>query len=99
MVNAQHDITAANSEALSAVRWSSWILVAAVVLSLVSSILIVWRYVGRNVIARLRALSDRMLTLAQGDLKSDLPSGGTDEMAPFRHSHPAFARGSPGANV
>jgi signal transduction histidine kinase/DNA-binding response OmpR family regulator/HAMP domain-containing protein len=78
--NAKRDITAANVEALSVVRWSSWILVAAVVLSVASSILIVWLYVGRNLIARLTALSDRMLTLAAGDLKSALPSGGTDEI-------------------
>jgi adenylate cyclase len=80
VANAKHDITAANAEALSAVGWSSWILVIAVVLSLASSILIVWLYVGRNLIARLRALSDRMLTLAQGDLKSPLPHGGGDEI-------------------
>ena len=78
--NTKQDITGANIEALSVVRWSSWILVTAVVLSLASSILIVWLYVGRNLIARLRALSDRMLTLAQGDLKSPLPQGGTDEI-------------------
>jgi adenylate cyclase len=80
VANAKHDITAANAEALSAVGWSSWILVIAVVLSLASSILIVWLYVGRNLIARLRALSDRMLTLAKGDLKSPLPPSGTDEI-------------------
>ncbi len=78
--NAKQDITGANIEALSVVRWSSWIIVTAVVLSLASSILIVWLYVGRNLIARLRALSDRMLTLARGDLKSPLPQGGTDEI-------------------
>ena len=55
-------------------------LLAVVALSLLSSALIVWLYVGRNIVARLTALSDRMLTLAQGDLKSSLPQGGTDEI-------------------
>src|SRR5215471_4816066 len=55
-------------------------LLAVAALSLVSSALIVWLYVGRNIVARLTALSDRMLTLAQGDLKSSLPQGGTDEI-------------------
>ena len=55
-------------------------LLAVVALSLISSVLIVWLYVGRNIVARLTALSDRMLTLAQGDLKSPLPQGGTDEV-------------------
>jgi signal transduction histidine kinase/CheY-like chemotaxis protein/methyl-accepting chemotaxis protein len=55
-------------------------LAAAVALSLISSVLIGWFYVGRNIVARLAALSDRMLKLAQGDLKSPLPPGGTDEI-------------------
>jgi signal transduction histidine kinase/DNA-binding response OmpR family regulator len=55
-------------------------LAVVVVLSLISSVLIGWFYVGRNIVARLTALSERMLTLAQGDLKSPLPHGGTDEI-------------------
>jgi signal transduction histidine kinase/CheY-like chemotaxis protein/methyl-accepting chemotaxis protein len=55
-------------------------LLAVVALSLISSALIGWLYVGRNVVARLTALSDRMLTLARGDLKSPLPKSGTDEI-------------------
>ena len=55
-------------------------LAVVVALSLISSVLIGWFYVGRNIVARLTALSDRMLTLAQGDLKSPLPQGGTDEI-------------------
>src|SRR5262245_49975564 len=78
--NAKSDITGANVAALSVVEWGTWILIAAVVLSLASSVLIVWLYVGRNIIARLSALSDRMLTLAAGDLKSPLPAGGKDEI-------------------
>jgi adenylate cyclase len=78
--NAKRDITGANIAALSVVRWSTWILIAAVVLSLASSVVIVWLYVGRNIIARLTALSDRMLTLAGGDLKAPLPVGGKDEI-------------------
>src|SRR5438128_2095722 len=57
--NAKSDITGANVAALSVVQWSTWILIAAVVLSLASSVVIVWLYVGRNIIARLTALSDR----------------------------------------
>jgi adenylate cyclase len=78
--NAKSDITGANIAALSVVEWSTWILIAAVVLSLASSVVIVWLYVGRNIIARLTALSDRMLTLAAGDLKLPLPAGGKDEI-------------------
>jgi adenylate cyclase len=55
-------------------------LAVVVALSLICSVLIGWFYVGRNIVARLTALSERMLTLAQGDLKSPLPHGGTDEI-------------------
>jgi adenylate cyclase len=61
-------------------RFGSMGLLAVVALSLISSALIVWLYVGRNIVARITALSDRMLALAQGDLKSPLPQGGTDEI-------------------
>jgi methyl-accepting chemotaxis protein len=43
-------------------------------------VLIVWLYVGRNIVARLSALSDRTFSLARGDLKSPLPEGGGDEI-------------------
>ena len=79
-VAASKDITDANAKALSVVRFSTWVLVIAVMLSLISSMLIVWLYVGRNLVARLTALSDRMLALANGDLKSPLPQGGADEI-------------------
>ena len=87
---AKHEFTGANIEAASVVRWSTWIVIIAVVLSLASSILIVWLYVGRNLIARLTALSDRMLTLARGDLKSPLPFGGTDEIGRMADSLGVF---------
>ena len=80
VAKAKSDITGASSDALSVVKLSTWVLFTAVVLSLASSILIVWLYVGRNLIARLTALSERMLTLAKGDLKSPLPDGGFDEI-------------------
>ena len=59
-------------------------------LSLISSILIVWLYVGRNIVARLTALSDRMLALAGGDLKSPLPAGGPDEIGRMAESLAVF---------
>ena len=56
-VAASKDIADANAKALSVVHFSTWVLVIAVILSLVSSALIVWLYVGRNLIARLTELS------------------------------------------
>jgi signal transduction histidine kinase len=80
VIAAKQGIATATDEALSVQNLGRLGLLAVVALSLISSVLIVWLYVGRNIVARLTALSDRMLTLAQGDLKSPLPQGGTDEI-------------------
>ena len=71
--SSDRDIDAANAEALSVQRVSSAVLIAVVLLSLLSSTLIVWRYVGRNLIGRLTALSDSMLAIAGGNLRAPLP--------------------------
>jgi len=74
------DIRKANLKALSVQRTSTIIMITVVALSLLSSILIVWLYVGRNLIARLTALSDSMLAIADGNLQTRLPAGGEDEI-------------------
>ena len=58
----ERDIADASAQALCCAPFHLTLIVA-VVLSLVSSALIVWLYVGRNLIARLTLLSDRMLAL------------------------------------
>jgi len=50
-------------------------------LSLVSSALIVWLYIGRSIIGRLTALSSSMLAIAGGNLNASLPDNkGGDEI-------------------
>ncbi len=79
---AKQDIGAANQEAVAAQRLGSGVLIGIVLLSLLSSALIVWLYVGRNLIARLTALSDSMLAIARGNLRTPLPPpSGQDEIA------------------
>jgi len=57
------------------------VLLGVVALSLVSSALIVWLYVGRSIVARLTALSGSMLSISGGNLKTPLPaSSGDDEI-------------------
>ncbi|NOR20392.1 MAG: HAMP domain-containing protein [Xanthomonadales bacterium] len=77
---AHSDILNATGEALSVQRTSTMVMIIVVVLSLVCSALIVWLYVGRNLIARLTGLNDSMLAIANGDLKARIPTGGTDEI-------------------
>jgi adenylate cyclase len=74
------DIGAANREALGAQRLGSAVLIGMVLLSLLSSGLIVWLYVDRSLVARLRALSDSMLAIAGGNLRAPLPAAGRDEI-------------------
>jgi class 3 adenylate cyclase len=76
---AERDIALANVEALSTQRLSTGILIAVVLLTIVSSSLIVWLYVGRNIIARLTELSACMESVAGGDLKVHLPSEESDD--------------------
>lgn len=71
----------ANREAQSVQQASAAIMISVVVLSLACSGLIVWLYVDRNLIARLRALSNSMRAIAGGNLETSIPSSGRDEIA------------------
>ncbi len=80
VTGANRDIVQANLEALSVQRVSTAVLIAVVALSLISSTLIVWLYVGRNLIARLTAMSGSMLAIAGGRLDTSIPAAGSDEI-------------------
>jgi signal transduction histidine kinase/HAMP domain-containing protein len=80
VARAEREIRNANLKALSVQRLSTWVLVAVVILSLVSSTLIIWFYVGRNLIARLTALNNSMMAIAGGRLEAAIPAGGSDEI-------------------
>ncbi|MBQ0824702.1 response regulator [Microvirga sp. HBU67558] len=77
---ARLDIQAASREALTAQRVGNNVLRGVVALSLLSSLLIVWLYVDRNLVARLRNLSDSMLAIAGGNLRAPLPGDSGDEI-------------------
>jgi adenylate cyclase len=78
---AKRDIAQANEDARSVQKFSATVLIVTVALSLLSSILIVWLYVGRSIVSRLTALSRSMLAIAEGNLAASLPTGGSDEIA------------------
>ncbi|MBJ6123851.1 response regulator [Microvirga splendida] len=78
--SARGDIRAASGEALTAQRVGRSILLTVVSLSLLSSLLIVWLYVDRNLVARLQGLSNSMLAIAGGNLRAPLPRDGGDEI-------------------
>jgi class 3 adenylate cyclase len=73
------EIVKAAAEVAATQRNSTMVLLAVVVLSLIASVLIVWLYVDRRIIRRLTALSDTMLALAEGNLKTPLPAAGSPD--------------------
>ena len=77
--NATDEIAVARDTATDVQDLSLNILIGVGVLSLVSSILVIWLYVGRVLIRRLTALSNSMLSIAGGDLEATLPKPGTDD--------------------
>jgi class 3 adenylate cyclase len=74
-------IVQAESNVVATQRRSSLVLLGVAALSLVSSALIVWLYVGRSIVRRLTGLSGSMLAIAGGNLNAALPDDrGKDEI-------------------
>jgi len=89
--SAKSDIEKANHQAAAVQALNRNILIGIAALSLVSSFLIVWLYVGRNLISRLTALSDSMLAIAGGNLRAPLPEPGSgDEIGRMAESLVVF---------
>jgi adenylate cyclase len=80
VAGAKADIAAAGSESRRVRKLSTAVLSAIVLASLVSSALIVWLYVDRQLIGRLKALAGTMLQIADGELRVPLPAPGGDEI-------------------
>ena len=75
------DIDQANREALAVQQTSTTIMILVVLLSLFCSAMIVWLYVGRNLIGRLTGLNRSMMEIAGGNLEARIPDGGSDEIS------------------
>lgn len=89
---AKREIGEAIGDALSVQRLGTRVLIAVVALSLLTSVLIVWLYVGRNIVRRLTALSDGMLAIAGGSLHAPVAVEGTDEIAAMGRAVEIFRR-------
>jgi adenylate cyclase len=77
---ANRSITGAGQEAAHVQRYGTGIVIGSAVLSILSSALIVWLYVDRNLLARLAALSQSMLAIAGGNLRTPVPQPSGDEI-------------------
>jgi signal transduction histidine kinase len=77
---AEQDISSLTRGALSVQRLSARMLFAFAALSFLSSILIVWLYVSRNLIRRLMHLNSGMLAIAAGRQQVPIEIAGSDEV-------------------
>lgn len=88
---AKGEIGEASTRALRDQRFSASIVGTAIILSLLSSVMVVWLYVHRSLVRRLRALSDSMLAVAGGNLRVPLPQArGSDEIADMARALTVF---------
>ena len=77
----KQEVRDATGSALRIQRLSTQAITGLVALSLLTSILIVWRYVGRNIVRRLNLLSGAMFAIAGGGRETAVPVTGSDEIA------------------
>ncbi|WP_137176251.1 PAS-domain containing protein [Roseomonas sp. AR75] len=89
---AKADIAGATRDALAVQRRGTQVLIALVLLSLATSVLIVWLYVGRNIVRRLTALGDGMVAIAAGRLGAPVAAEGSDEIAAMGRAVEVFRR-------
>ena len=80
VAGAESDIAAAGVESRRVRQVSTIALGTIVLASILSSALIVWLYVDRRLIGRLKALAGSMLRIAGGELHAPLPAPGGDEI-------------------
>ncbi|TIL53234.1 adenylate/guanylate cyclase domain-containing protein [Mesorhizobium sp.] len=77
---ADREITASGLEAAVVQRYGTGVVLGSAFLSLLSSVLVVWLYVDRSLLARLGGVSQSMLAIAGGNLRAPLPAAGHDEI-------------------
>ena len=89
---AHRDIDTATAQAYSVQTFGGAVQLGVVALSLISSVLIVWLYVGRNIVARLMNLSGIMTAIAGGSRSIAVPVAGTDEIGAMGRAVEVFRR-------
>ncbi|PAQ09217.1 adenylate/guanylate cyclase domain-containing protein [Mesorhizobium temperatum] len=77
---ADREIAASGLEAATVQRYGTGVVLGSAFLTLLSSVLVVWLYVDRSLLARLGAVSQGMFAIAGGNLRTPLPAAGRDEI-------------------
>jgi PAS domain S-box-containing protein len=86
----QSAIQAAHTEARNVQALGGRVQLTVVLLSILSSVLIVWLYVSRNIVGRLTGLSDSMLAIAAGRRDAAIHASGHDEIAAMARAAEIF---------
>ncbi|MBY0319373.1 MAG: HAMP domain-containing protein [Reyranella sp.] len=89
---AKSEVKDATNSADDVQRNSTLAIATLVALSLAASALIVWLYVGRNIVARLNRLSAATLSIAGGNHEVAVPTVGRDEIAAMGEAVETFRR-------
>ncbi len=92
VATAKSEVSDATISAAEVQQSSTWAIALLVVLSLVASALIVWLYVGRTIVDRLRRLSAAMFDIAGGAHEVAVPTAGRDEIAAMGQVVETFRR-------
>ena len=90
--NALTDITSANRDALKVQRDGQLYMITVVLLALLCSVLIVWLYVDRRIVSRLKLLSGNMVSIAGGDFDKPIVDPADDEIAQMARALEGFRR-------
>jgi len=77
----KQEVRAATGSALRVQRLSTAAISVLLALGFVGSVLIVWLYVGRNIVRRLNLMSGAMFAIAGGGRETVVPVTGNDEIA------------------
>ena len=88
----KQQLNAAAERAFATQRVESLSLAVIAVVSLISSVLIVWLYVGRNIVSRMANLSSAMAAIAAGHLSVAVDDRGDDEIGTMGRAVEVFRR-------
>ncbi len=77
---AENAADGAATDAINAISIARIYLIGISAVSVIGAFLITWLYVGRVVIRRIQTLSERMISMANGDLETKVDIGGDDEV-------------------
>jgi methyl-accepting chemotaxis protein len=87
----QKETNASTFQAREEISYATMVMLALGVATLIGSVLFVWRYVGGNILRRIRSLQHSMQLLSKGDLDSEIyRSSQSDEIAAMSETLQVF---------